>query len=223
MKIVEVAQGSEEWLRIRAGIPTASEFANLVTPLGKAKTGEMPETYLARKLAERWTGAPLPTTYSGGGLEQGNLRQDEAIPWYALARRRNIRPVGFILTDDGRVGCSPDGMFDDGTGLEVKCPDLHTHVKYLLRSELPPEYVPQVQGSMWVTGAKRWEFLSYCRNFPPLVLTVERDGAFQEILSEALDAFLVRLEAGYAKLVEINGGPPDPANAAEDSWAFDFV
>jgi hypothetical protein len=56
VKIVDVVQGSADWLQVRAGIPTCSEFDALISPLGKIRTGEGPQTYLARKLAEKWIG-----------------------------------------------------------------------------------------------------------------------------------------------------------------------
>ena len=223
MKIINVVQNTEDWLRARAGIPTASEFHNLVTPGGKVREGDTPATYMHRKLAEKWTGAPLPTTYSGGALEQGNLRQDEAIPWYVLTSGREIEPVGFITTDDGRIGCSPDGMFGDGTGIEVKCPDLHTQIKYLFGNELPPEYWPQVQGSMLVTGAPRWVFLSYCRALPPLVLTVERDEKAIAVLRDALDKWLDRFDDAYQELVHLNGGPPTPIPVSDEDDVLDII
>jgi len=208
MKILEVTQGSEEWLRARAGIPTASEFGNLVTPLFKVRTGDMVDTYLCRKLAEKWIGGPLPTTYSGGAMEQGNLREEEAIPWYEFTTGRRVDRVGFVTTDDGRIGCSPDGLFAEGGGIEVKCPDLHTHVGYLLEGELPEHYRAQVQGTMLVTGAEEWTFLSYAPKLPPLVLTVNRDEKAIDALTQALEQFNERLETGFARLVELNGDPP---------------
>ena len=42
MKILNCEQGSLEWFEARAGIPTASEFSCLVTPLWKIRTGGMP-------------------------------------------------------------------------------------------------------------------------------------------------------------------------------------
>ena len=227
MKILNVVQGSEDWLRARAGIPTASEFGNLITDTGKVRTGQMVETYLCRKLAEKWIGGPLPSTYSGGGLEQGTLRQDEALPWYSLTYGRETVPVGFITTDDGRVGCSPDSLFaHDGEkhveieneGIEIKCPDLHTQIKYLLAGELPAEYMPQVQASMLVTGAERWVFLSYSPVLPKLVLTIERNEAVLETMQKALDAFNERLDAGFNRLCELNGGPPKRAKNEEYSF-----
>jgi hypothetical protein len=206
MKIINVLQNSPEWLTARAGIPTASEFHNLVTPAGQIRKGETVETYYCRKLAERWFGGPLPSNYSGGGLEQGTLRQNEAVGYYETVYDRKIKAVGFITTDDGRIGCSPDGMFDDGTGIEGKCPDLHTQVKYLLKGELPTEYVAQVQGCMFVTGAPRWVFVSRSPILPMLVLTVERDEAFIESLHRAIEVFLMRLDEGYKRLVALNNG-----------------
>jgi hypothetical protein len=193
-------------LQVRAGVVTASEFHNLITPTGKIRTGETLESYFSRKLAEMWFGGPLPSNYSGGALEQGTLRQNEAVGYYATVYNKTVKAVGFITTDDGRIGCSPDGMFGDGTGIEGKCPDLHTQVKYLLKGELPPEYVAQVQGCMFVTGAPRWVFVSRSPILPMLVLTIERDEAFIEALHRALEVFLIRLDEGYKRLVALNDG-----------------
>ena len=60
MKIIPVQQNSLEWLVARSGLPTASEFDNLISPKFEPRKGQMPESYLAQKLAERWIGGPLP-------------------------------------------------------------------------------------------------------------------------------------------------------------------
>lgn len=206
MKIHDVKQGSIEWLLLRSGIPTASEFHALVTPLWKVKTGEAPETYLHKKLAEWWTGAPL-TTFYGASMEQGNVLEDEAIPWYELEFNQKINRVGFITTDDGKVGCSPDGLLDGG-GIEIKSPEAHTHVGYVLSGDLPKDYATQVQGAMYVTGGDWWRFVSYRRGFPKLVLKVERDEKAQEAIGEALARFLEVFEDAKAAMISLNGGPP---------------
>jgi hypothetical protein len=216
MQILDLKQGSPEWWQARAGIPTASEFGSLITPLGKARTGQGVETYLHRKLAERWLQGPLPGAYYGGATEQGTLREPEALRWYALTRKRPIKPAGFVLSDDGRIGCSPDGLFADGTGIESKCPDIHTHIGYLLAGGLPAEYVAQVQGAMLVTGAPRWTFLSYSRGLPPLDLVVERDEEFLAALAGALAEFGRRLDEGHARLVALAGRRPGPDEEPDD-------
>jgi len=197
-------QGSVEWTQIRAGIPTASEFDNILTPEFKIRTGQMPQTYLAKKLSEAWLGGSLAefTTFD---VEQGRILEDEAIPWYELNFDEPVERVGFITTDDKKAGCSPDGLISDG-GIEIKCPAVHTHVGYLLAGELPKDYACQVHGSMWVTGAPWWKFCSYRRRLPPLVLTIFRDDDIQKKIADALAGFLERFDAGWKRLVEMNGG-----------------
>lgn len=206
MKIIECIQGSDEWLAARLGIVTASELDALISPLWKARTGDGTRTYLSRKIAERWRGQPL-TSYHGGSMEQGSLREEEAFSWYELDRDVTMRKVGFILSDDGKMGCSPDGLMDD-CGIEIKCPEPHTHVGYLLEGELPAEYRAQVHGSMLVTGLPRWVFMSYCRGFPPLVLTIEADATIQKAIRDAVEAFQTRLDESWAAIEKRNGGPP---------------
>ena len=206
MIIHNVQQQSVEWGQLRAGIATASEFDALVTPDFKIRTGEMPKTYLAKKLAEKWQGAPLVSNNTFD-MDIGTILEGEAIPWFELETGFAVKRVGFITTDDGLAGCSPDGLLD-AHGLEIKCPRIETHMKYLLAGTMPKDYVHQVQGSMFVTGLDRWCFLSYRRHLPALLLTVERDVKAQEALKLALELFREDFEAGWKVICERNGGPP---------------
>lgn len=206
MKIHDVVQGSVDWLLLRSGIPTASEWDALITPLGKIRTGDGVKTYLNKKLAEWWLGGPISTFY-GGGMEQGNILEEEARPFYTALTGEKIRQVGFITNDEGTFGCSPDGLIEDG-GIEIKSPEVHTHVGFLLNKELPKDYFAQVHGSMHVTGAKWWKFFSYRRGLPPFIIKVDRDEAIQETLADALFQFNEYLEDAKNQLIVINGGPP---------------
>lgn len=206
IKHTSFQQNSLAWLEARRGIPTASEFGNLVTPKWKIREGGMVESYLAAKVAEAWTGKVFDSINSFD-MESGNLMQDEAIPWLEFKLDKPIKSVGFCTTDDGKVGCSPDGMMDDA-GCEVKCPRAHTQVRYLLDGVVPDDYLPQVHGSMYVTGFKTWHFLSYRRDLPKLHIVVQRDEAIQKVISDAVDAFRKRFDAAIARLVELNGGRP---------------
>lgn len=207
MKIHDVKQKSVEWMILRSGLPTASEFDALLTPLFKVKTGEGPKTYLHKKLAEWWQGGPL-LGFNVFDMDQGQMLEEQAVPWYELEFNTKIDRVGFCTTDDGRVGCSPDGLLGDDSGIEIKCPAVHTHVGYLLAGVIPPDYAAQVHGCMYVTGRKSWKFLSHRRHFPPLVLEIPRDEEIQEKINEAIQTFLEQFEEGKQRLIEINGGPP---------------
>lgn len=207
MKVHPAAQGTEEWLQARAGIPCASEIDALISPLGKIKTGEGPKTYLAKKLAEWWTGAPLSTPLSWY-MEQGKFVEEIALPWYELEFDTKIQRVGFITTDSMSVGCSPDGLIGEDGGIEIKSPMLETHIKYLLYGDIPPEYIAQVQTQLYVTGRKWWKFISYRRKLPPLIVDVEPNDKFQCNLHQAINEFHDLFEESKARLIELNGGPP---------------
>lgn len=209
MKILPFAQGSVEWMQARAGIPTASEFDNLISSTWKIRTGETPKSYLAAKLAEAWLGGPL-VGFNSFDMDQGRILEEEALPWLELELNQEIKRVGLCVRDDGRVGCSPDGLVDAlySYGVEIKCPQPTSHVKYLLKGEVPPEYLAQVHGGMYVTGLESWRFLSYRRGFPNLLLTVERDDAISESIHAAVFGFLEEFDAAFKRLCEINGGPP---------------
>ena len=166
MKIHDVKQGSEEWFKLRAGIPTASEFGQLLTPLFKVREGEMPKTFVQKKLAEAWMGGPILGFGGSFMMEQGQVVEQEARPFYELTCGEEVTTVGFCTTDDGTVGCSPDGLIGEDGGIEIKCPEPQTHVKYLLNGVLPDDYAAQVHGALFVTGRPWWRFISYRRGFP---------------------------------------------------------
>ena len=200
MKVhTDFAQNSLEWLVARAGVVTASEFHNLLSPTWKVRTGDMVESYLARKLAEKWLKGPLPG-HMTLDMDAGRIREEEAIPWYEFTTGQTVQRVGLITSEDGLTGCSPDGLLSECEGLEVKCPLPQTHVRYLLAGTVPEEYLAQVHGSMFVTGFPRWRFLSYCRQFPPLLITVMRSDVIQKSIEEAVTKFLPRLKEGMELL-----------------------
>lgn len=200
-------QQTVEWMQARAGIPTASEFDNLVSPTGEVREGRMPQTYMHQKLAEWWCGGPI-ASLNVFDMEQGKVLEEEAIPWYELEYGEPIQRVGLITTDDSLVGCSPDGLLGDNSGIEIKCPAIHTHIGYLMAGVLPPEYRHQVQGCLYVTGRESWKFVSYRRRLPALVLTVKPEEKYQMAIAEALERFIAAFDKAKDKLIAINGGPP---------------
>lgn len=208
MKIHPAQQNSQAWIEARCGIPTASEFSELLTPKFEIRTGETPKSYLARKLAEKW-GGPLPKFHTFA-TDQGHFVEEQAVPFFEFTTGETLQRVGLCLTDNERIGCSPDGLIGTDGGLEIKCPESPTHVKYLLNGVLPPDYATQVHGSMFVTGRPWWKFMSYRRHFPPLILKIERDEKIQAAIGEALGKFLESFDAAWLKILEMNDGVLPP-------------
>lgn len=210
MQIIDCEQRSTAWFQARIGVITASEANAILTPLFAARTGDGVETYLYRKAAEKILGW---TAESGGSwaTDQGNIVESIAIPWFAFEYDCEPRRVGFCLSDDCRTGCSPDSLLGENDGLEVKSPLPPTHLKYLTKGELPPEYAVQVHFSMFVTSRPQWTFVSFSRQLPPLVLKVKRDEKIQAAIRSAVDAFSVKFDAVYNRVK----GQIDAENAAK--------
>jgi hypothetical protein len=64
MKIHNVEQGTEEWFRLRLGMPSASKFKDLVTPKGKPSASG--EKYMYELLAERLSGKRIERSSLSG-------------------------------------------------------------------------------------------------------------------------------------------------------------
>lgn len=199
MKILDVKQGSAEWLQARLGVVTASEVDALVTPLWKPKTGAGPETYLYQKLAEKLVGY-IPEFSGTHAMDLGSMAEKIALPWFNFKFDVEAKQVGFCVSDDGRVGCSPDALIGDDNGLEIKFPTPPKHLRYLLRGELPDDYKAQVHFGMFVTGRPRWTFCSFSTQFESFVLEVKRDDKIQTVLREVTEEFFSKFDVHYAKL-----------------------
>lgn len=200
MIVHNVKQGSSEWLRARAGIVTASELHNLVTPKGKVRTGEGVDTYVYRKIAETWLTNQVES-HRSFAMEQGSILEETARPWLALELGCPIDEAAFVTTDDRLCGASPDGMVrGSNIGVEIKCPEPTNHVRWVVEGVVPPEHLLQCLGGMYVTGADEWVFCSYRRLFPNLVVRVPRDPMMMDVIRGAVEAASERIKAGVALL-----------------------
>ncbi len=199
MKIHEVKQGSPEWLALRLGVVTASEIDALVSPTWKVRTGEGPTNYLYKKVCEKFMGFTMDTG-SSWHMDAGSIMEHEALPWFEFDQDVKVDRVGFITSDTGEIGCSPDGLIGEDGGIELKCPSPPVHLKYLMENNLPAEYRAQVNFSMYVTHRKWWKFVSYSRQMPPMIATVPRDEVVMAVFDKVLSDFLPEFKAVLAKV-----------------------
>jgi hypothetical protein len=157
-----MAQYSPQWWQVRAGIPTASAADRIITPTGKPSA--QAKKYALELIADRCQLTPnfftdRPVTRD---MANGTNMEPEARKWYRFEREvAETQMVGFCVTEDGRFGCSPDALVDEGGCLELKCPKVTTHLEYLDEGVLPAEYRPQVHMHLIVTGRKWCDFVSY--------------------------------------------------------------
>jgi len=189
MKIIQCEQKSDAWYEARRGVPTASNFDQIITP----KT--MKVSTSSRKLACDLVGQlhyPGPMaeleTYQSPAMKNGNALEAESRAAYSMIRDIDVVQVGFVMDDLGRFGCSPDGLVGNDGGMELKNPKYETHIRYLDDGVMPDDYLCQVHGSLIVTGRQWWDFVSYARGLPPFITRVTPND-FTQKLSNAMDVF----------------------------------
>lgn len=188
MEIIDCAQGSPEWFEARLGVPTASMFA---TVMAKGK-GLTRATYMRKLAGEILTGEPMES-YSNGAMERGRDMEAEARSAYAMIRDVDVREVGFIRNHG--AGASPDGLVGEDGGVEIKTKAPHLLIECHERDDLPPEHRAQVQGSLWITGRKWWDFVAYWPSLPPFIVRVERDEDYIGNLAQEVADFNQELSA----------------------------
>ena len=203
----EFAQKSDDWYQIRRGIPTASEFKRIIQPKeGKASASQGPyiDQLIAEIVDQRYSQEPSDS-YVSPSMQVGINLEQEARDWYSLEYAIDVKEVGFCMSDCGRYGSSPDGLiYLDGVlvkALEIKVPDLKTHLGYLREGVLPSEYRCQCHGHLAVCEIDEMDFLSLSQNpaIENFVVTVKRD-EFTEKLRDEVVRFCDRLDETKRRL-----------------------
>lgn len=207
---IECEQGSDEWYAARLGIPTASCFSKIITPKTmKPSASAIP--YRHKLLAEWLMGLSLDFVNTEV-MERGKGLEAEAVRWYEFETDCDTEAVGFMTTDDGLVGCSPDRLVGANGLAEIKCPLPHTHVGYLLDG-VDDAYRCQLQGQLWVAEREWVDFVSYHPTMPKVKIRVQRDEPFILALREAVEAFCESMEQGKQQLIELGAVPERMAAA----------
>lgn len=187
MILHSVTQGTPEWHTLRAGIPTASCFDQILTPGGEASKSA--ERYMFKLIAERLIGRPIDT-FNGGWMDRGTAFEAEAVAYYEAQRDMDTERIGFVTNDAGTIGASPDRFVGARGLLEVKVPAPHTHVGYLLSRKVEKDHRVQVQGQLWIAEREWCDVLSYSPDgLPPVIIRVERDEPYIAKLRAAVETF----------------------------------
>ncbi|MDO9664758.1 YqaJ viral recombinase family protein [Glaesserella parasuis] len=189
-------QGTEEWLTARLGIPTATGVSNIVTPSGKKSSAWT--SYLAELVAESIEG--LTEGYKSTDMLRGNQLEEQARMAYEFATGNDVVQVGGVYRNANKdMMISPDGLIPTlRKGLEIKCPQMKTHIKYIIEGVVPSEYIIQVQVALWVTGYDSWDFVSYCPEYQKQTLfihTAERDPVLMKAFDKYIPQFIETLKA----------------------------
>jgi putative phage-type endonuclease len=208
MRVIDCAQGSDEWLAARCGKVTASRIADL-TAKTKTGYGASRANYMAELVAERLTGSTAES-YTNAAMQWGKDHEHEARTLYEFYAEATVSEVGFVLhptLDD--AGASPDGLVGTGGLVEIKCPNTATHIDTLLSGTIPDKYIKQMQWQMLCCCTTWCDFVSFDPRLPArMQLFVKRLTRSDELLAELeheVRIFLRELDGKMSALTQKYG------------------
>lgn len=197
MEIFNCEQGTPEWFAARCGIPTASMFGTVLAK-GEGKTRA---SYMMKLAGEIISGQPMDS-FSNAHTERGHEEEPIARDLYAFQTGAQYERVGFIK--DGRSGASPDCLVGEDGGAEIKSRLPHIQAELFAKGKLPTAVIPQIQGLLWKSRRRWWDYVSYCSKMPApfrlFVLRVERDELYIQKLATAVDAFNAELDGVVSQI-----------------------
>ena len=190
-------QGSPDWFKVRAGMPTASEFATVMASGRGGGESKTRRTYLLRLAGEIVTGQPAES-FTNVHMERGKALEGEARDLYAFQRDADPELVGFIVI--GRKGCSPDSLLGTDGALEIKTKFPHLLLEALLRNDFPPEHKAQCQGVLWVAEREWIDIAVYWPGLPLVVHRATRDERYIATMAQAVRDFVSDLDETVAQV-----------------------
>jgi hypothetical protein len=200
-------QGSEEWLLARAGKITASNFKDARSKLKKDnKPTEAALNYAFKVAIESISGIPMDEGFQTWQMRRGQELEPEARDLYSIRTGNTVELCSFITTDCESYGASADGLIGEDGGLEIKCLVSPERIRNAILNYDISEWIDQVQGGMWITGRKWWDFVIYCPalsgvNRELTIWHIERDEQFIEKLDSDLGEFAEIVNEFIQKLV----------------------
>ncbi len=195
IKVFDVEQGSDDWLRARMGLPTASEFSTILARGRSGGESKTRRTYMLKLAGEILTGEPMES-YSNHHMERGKEMEAEARNLYAFLIEGDLKRVGFI--QNGPKGCSPDALIGEKGMLEIKTALPHVLIDLHTRNDFPPEHFAQCQGALWVAEREWIDIAVYWPKLPLFVHRAYRNEDFIKTLSAGIDDFNTELSQTVA-------------------------
>lgn len=166
MKIYrEIEQNTEEWLKIRVGRITGSEFYLLMKKGRGSEWSQQALGYAYQVAAERITGLNDDLIYGNRYTDYGHQQEEVAREKLEIELLTTIEQVGFIDKVTGKIGCSPDGLTSDSL-IEIKCLQGKKFLKICNENEPIEEHRLQTLFNMWVSEKERGYLVYFNDYFP---------------------------------------------------------
>ena len=193
-------QRTDEWYSAKLGKVGASRLGAVCAK----GTGATRKNYMMDLLIQRLTGE-YTENYTSAEMDRGTILEPEARSFYEITTGNVVMETGFHDHPSIKMsGASPDGLIGFDGGLEIKCPNTATHLKYLMTGKIDTGYIYQMQWGMDCTDREWWDFVSYDNRLPDnlkiYIQRFPRDEDMIKFLREEVEKFNVELEDLIKKL-----------------------
>lgn len=129
---------------------------------------EAAKSYALRLAIERGSREPLDEGFETYAMRRGHQLEPMARAAHEVHAGVEVLPCGFITTPDRFFGASADGLIEPDGGAEYKCLIDPLRLRASLLDNDISEFMDQVQGGMWITGRRWWDFCIYCPALAPV-------------------------------------------------------
>lgn len=156
---------SEIEAMVTAGYKAKPKAEGIERALAGESVGEFSDAakdYAFRVAIERISGKPLDEGFETWSMKRGHELEPAARMEHEMQTGLIVQRAGFVLTDDRLFGGSADGLIEEDGGSEYKCLVSPEALRDVLIDHDFSKYVDQVQGCLWLTGRKWWDFCLYC-------------------------------------------------------------
>lgn len=201
---LEDGTANPDWLSLRAGKFTGSDFHQYMGLAKEDKLSDSAESNLYGKVLES-LGYSFES-YRSSAMEDGNENEPLARVDYIAETFNDVHEVGFVDWEKMRAGCSPDGVTYDTDDrvekiIEIKCPKIKNYLK-MAKGKIPPVYMTQMQYNMLITGAKSCDFVVWHPDMRLSVQEIKADANYQKDIITVLEKLNARYDAILEEIKE---------------------
>lgn len=201
--MLDLIQGSPEWLAARCGSLGASQVADA---LARTKTGwgASRANAKARLVTERLTGKPVES-FVTPAMMRGTELEPVARAMYSFQTGHDVTEIGIVLHPViAGTHCSPDGLIGNAGMVEIKCCGAARHIEILTGDKPEDRYVKQCLWQLACTG-REWVDLAYFNPDLPEAMQlhitrIKRDDTVIAEMEDQVAAFLAEVTETLSEL-----------------------
>lgn len=197
-------QGSDAWLEARKGCITGSRFKDARDKLKSGLPSKAALGY-AHDVARERCGGKASSVFVNAAMKFGTEQEPLARVAYEALTGNLVEEVGFITSDCGLYGLSPDGLIGDDGVLEIKTMVSSDTLFTAVADGDISAYLDQCNGYLWMLGRQWVDLVLWAPDLEPLGLQmtirrITRDEEVIQSLEDDLMAFAAMVRTSEAKL-----------------------